>query len=248
MDFMHPMTTDCFTADPNQSLLASCRTPDTTQFVDTIPVTSQTTGNTYWNRACAACNEDDNDIIDWTPNVIFKRAIPYFTVPPSVGAEFPDTFDKLLPFVNSRRGQGDIIYKPPTSMEDNVCLRKDSIYIDYCKPSPARNNQALEGWTSDACDKFYNPVYGTAQPFMNIFCFICQYKIEPKDKDIACRKSFSKAGSGILQAVLDYRRNEGNKEKYGIAASTVKDKRCTCTEIYDPYLVSNLHVKFSFTH
>ena len=244
INYMYRMTTDCFIDDSNLTLLASCRTPDTTKIGDIIPVTSKTTETTYWNRACAACNHDVNDIIDWTPTVIYKRRDPYFGDPSYVGTEFPTTFDYLLAlFTQSRSSiQADLIYKPPISIEANVCIRKDSIFMDYCDTSSDRNNLALQGWMSDACNRFYNPVHGTLQPFMNIFCFICQYIIEPKDKDITCRKSFIKGSEGFFQALLNYKQGEDKSEGDGEDGPIAEDERCRCTEIYDPYLVSYKYV------
>ena len=246
INYMYRMTTDCFVDDSNLTLLASCRTPDTTQIDDIIPVTSKTTETTYWNRACAACNHDDNDNIDWTPTVIYKRRDPYFSDPSHVGTEFPITFDYLLAlFTQSRSSnQGYLIYKPPISMEANVCTRKDSIHMDYCETSPERHNLALHGWMSEACKRFFNPVYGTRQPFMNIFCYICQYKIKPKDKDIACRKSFIKDSEGFFQALLNYEQGEDKSEGDGEDGPIAEHERCKCTEIYDTYLVSNMYVDF----
>lgn len=236
LEHMYRMTTDCFIESANHTHLTSCRTPDTGNFDDIIPVTSKTTGTAYWNRACAACNDDDNDIIVWTPSVIFKIVMPYFGISRSMGIPpFPDTFEKLNTFVRVPR-QGELIYKPPLSMEDSVCVRKDSIYMDFCKPPSDRNNHVLQEWLSDACDKFYSPIYGTVQPFMNIFCYICQAKIEPNGKESNCRRIFGRGGIGFT-ALLNYKRDEGKSEDDGEDDLIDENESCGCTEIYDPHLV-----------
>ncbi|MEW8486485.1 MAG: hypothetical protein AB2705_14995, partial [Candidatus Thiodiazotropha sp.] len=51
------MTTQCF-SDTNASVKAKCETPNPYDLTDTIPVTSLSSGHTYWNKHCALCNND----------------------------------------------------------------------------------------------------------------------------------------------------------------------------------------------
>ena len=237
-EHMYLMTTECFQDGPNLTLLENCQTPNTANFGDIIPVTSQTTGTTYWNRACAACNDDADEVIEWTPSVILKHIIPFFDISYS-DTLFPDTFEKIFTFVSSPR-LGDLIYIPPLSMEDSYCLRKDAIPTGYCETSLQWGNPPTFDWTSDSCNKFYNPVYSTSRskiyPYMNIFCFICRNTIELTNTDKSCRKNDVKGNAGYLSALLNFKREE--EKSVSEDDFIVKEGRCDCGEIFDPYVVS----------
>ena len=105
------MISDCF-HDKNHTLLASCQRPDDHTLADRVPVTSQLTGLTYWNRPCAHCNADADFLVDWTPNVWIKTIIPYFSSSLRRIIPYPDTYDRLFQLLGSRR-MTDIIYTPP---------------------------------------------------------------------------------------------------------------------------------------
>ena len=231
MSHMYRMTKDCFIDSANDTLLTRCQAPDAGQLDDTIPVTSNTTGITYWNRACAMCNDDDYDIMDWIPTVIMTRGMPYFRVSKTGAPEIPATLKQMLTIATSSR-QADIIYSPPTSMEVSVCVQKTTIY-NYCDSSAEKKYQALQSLLYRTCNRFFSPVYGIVEPFMNIFCLLCQQKLSSED-GVECRKLFGKTMTGF-QGLLNYKRDE--LEDAGEKDNSVQDEHCSCTEIYDPYLV-----------
>ena len=96
-DHMYSMITDCFHDHTNLTLVAKCQSPDTNTLSDNVPVTSQLTGYTYWNVPCAVCNDDADDVLEWTTTVIMKSIIPYFSNS-SMNGMYPDTFEKLVIF------------------------------------------------------------------------------------------------------------------------------------------------------
>ena len=238
---MFLMTTDCFQnshdatnitlrGTRNTTLLENCRTPSTGSFgSDIVPVTSLKTGINYWNRACAECNGDDDDVIEWAPIILLTRPVPYF-VNSSTPGVFPNFLDAFIELVNLPRF-GDIVYKPPEGipMNDSVCLRKEAIVNQkVCDNS--------SGWLSESCRRLQSPVVWTPRAtvainfsFINIFCLICQVKLQTLDEKSNCRyESEWRGPPDTLMALLDYRQTPEESDH---------DGRCGCTEIFDPYQV-----------
>ena len=228
---MFLMITDCFQEVTNSTLAENCRTPNATSFgSDVVPVTSLKTRTNYWNRACAICNNDNDDVIDWSPVISMKRPVPYFrnfTVP----GGFPETYDHFLELVSKIRF-GDIVYQPPLPMLNSVCLVKAVIATTtFCETSSM--------WLRDACQQLHNPVYlpryARQVSFVNIFCLICQNKLELRKQELKCRYSTDIRGrAGPITALLNYKRKP---EVAGPVGRQNSRSSCNCDEIFDPYQV-----------
>ena len=246
---MFRMTTDCFQDGhdetnimlqdaKNATLPENCRTPKTESFgSDLVPVTSLKTRINYWNRACAECNGDNDDVIEWSPIISLKRSAPYFMNSTTPGV-FPTSLEDILRLVTSTRF-GDIVYKTPEGIpiNDSACLRKEAIV----------NSKVCENsseWLSQSCLRFQNPVFWTPSAsvandvsFSNIFCLICQKRLQLQSEKSKCRyESEGRGPPDTLTALLDYRQKpeESGKKK---GESGKKKDRCGCTEILDPYQV-----------
>ena len=230
---MYRMITDCF-HDNNHTLLDRCQHPDDHALADRVPVTSQLTGLTYWNRPCALCNADADYIVDWTPNVWVKTILPYFAKTPDM-RWLPDTH-KLLSQLLGARKVTDVIYTPPVdiSTKDQVCVRDGTFRERYCS-----NDLPEDDWLSEACTQFYSPAFDTTgYTLRNIFCLLCHSSIQLEADYSSCSGGEgAKAESGYLIGLLNYKfEPETTTEKEMV------ERKCDCAEMYDPYLVSVLSI------
>ena len=236
---MYYMTTDCFHDDANFTALAHCQQPNTGRYNDIVPVTSQNTGSNYWNSHCAICNNDADGLIEWMPVVKFKQALPFFWNWTRVTI-YPETAETFQQFITSQ-SLVDIVFTPPTPMEDNVCIRKEIVRATYCKQST--NGAALTkfDWLTESCKQVYSPIkrLGHRTSYLNnIFCFICRNTIDLADQKYTCSlgRDGEKTSSGYVTGLLNYKR-EQETSTLGEDGPVVEEGRCGCAEIFDPYLV-----------
>ena len=237
---LYRMTTNCFKHEDNLTLLANCQNPNIEMFsdiVEIVPVTSRRTGHTYWNRACAACNNDADDVMEWLSTLIIKRMIPYFTNSP-FAAKYPDTLEEMFDLMTSPR-LADIIYTPPVSMADNLCMRRENVPTFYCENSSDEIEWDTTNWIFKSCRQLFSPVYRSSRVYyyMNVFCYLCGTRIELNDKKQTCsRENADKASHGSLSALLDYKPGTETSRPHDIVPRFLQG-RCGCSEIYDPYQV-----------
>ena len=236
---MFPMVTNCFHDNSNLTLVAECQQPDTDALSYNIPVTSMGTGYTYWNRPCAVCNDDNNDVIEWTPNVLIKTNMPYFANSSyQMKIPYPNTYELLSSLLNSRR-LSDIIYNPPASKMPKKCMRKEMVAAPNCKHVPEEKESATLDWLLESCSQFFNPVhYGLRSLFYrNIFCLLCRVSLKLIESKPICRSDEPmKVVPGSLTTLFNYKLEPDQQ-------TTPDDDRldedeCGCAEILDPYLVS----------
>ena len=245
---MHRMVTSCFHDNTNLTLVAKCQHPDTEILRETddlsknIPVTSQITGYTYWNKACAMCNDDDDDVIVWTPNVLIKKTIPYF--PPNSSdprwTPYPDTIESLFTLLNSRRFS-DIIFTPPAGiMSDNhICIREDFVRISDCGQTLKEEGLSTPDWLFESCRQFYSPVkYGiNGISSKNIFCLVCSIAMQLNANKPRCMSvGPPRASPGYLTALFNYKL-EPEHPTSDEDDRLVAEAKCDCAEMFDPYLV-----------
>ena len=245
---MYRMVTSCYNDNTNLTLVAMCQQPDTDILSDTddlsenIPVTSQITGYTYWNKPCAMCNNDNDDLIEWTPNVLIKKTIPYFSNSSDTlfWTPYPDTYEVLFTILNSRRFS-DIIYTPPVSImaENQICIREDLVHASDCGQTLNEEGLSSSDWLFESCRQYHSPVkYGTrGLSSMNIFCLVCSNLLQLTANKLSCRSvGPPRASPGYLTALLNYKLEPDHP------ASDKDDQRidrgkCNCAEMFDPYLV-----------
>ena len=236
------MITKCFHGNPNLTIVANCEQPEIYNFNDNIPVTSLLTGYIYWNNACAACNDDALDVREWVPNIMIKTIVPYFSNKSARQLPFPDTYERLLTYIQSPR-LSDIIYTPPEdlSTEDKVCIRKDSFHVKYCERSPNMEALSTIDWLYESCRRLFNPVQLLdGDTYRNIFCLVCRRTLHLTSSDQRCSHGDGRAAlAGYITAMLNY------KAEPVTMASTENDPlhvlaegSCGCTEIFDLFLVN----------
>ena len=230
-DHQFRMITDCF-HDNNHTLVTRCQRPEEEALADRVPVTSQLTGLTYWNRPCALCNADADFLVDWTPNVWVKMNLPYFSKSRLINV-YPYTYELLLQLL-SRRTITDIIYTPPEdiSTKDQACIRDDSFRMRYCS-----NVLPNDDWLYEACIQFYNPAKDSrGDIFKNIFCLECHSSLQLKTDNPSCRYGEgAKANPRDFTGLLNYK-----LEPEATTEQEMVEQKCDCAQMYDPYLVSPL--------
>ena len=235
---MFRMVTSCFPDNSNPTLVADCQHPDTKSFSDIIPVTSQITGYTYWNKPCAICNDDDDDIIEWTPNVLIKTSMPYFANSSAKWKiPYPDSYELLSNILNSKRF-ADVIYTPPESQKPTKCMKEELIPVRDCKQASGEVESTISDWLLESCRKFVSPVHhGPRDMFhRNIFCLVCHISSIQfiANKSPCGSEEPMKALPGYLTALLNYKIEADQP-----VPSDNKEETCNCIEIFDPYLVSH---------
>ena len=233
------MTTQCFEDRSNSSLVSKCENPDIFNIDETVPVTSVSTGHTYWNKHCAACNGDINNLKQWDSKLNFAANIfTYFDAKMSGLLSMVNSLEELHGMLARR---GEIFYTPPVSMEHNRCFEKR--YADNtCAEKEESKNKTRISFIRQACQRFYNPVYAFLPRriiYLNFFCFLCKIQIVKMDKcslDDAIRGPLQK---GQMTALLDYKTTSET-----ILADThrphreEKQETCPCDKVYDHYKVS----------
>ena len=234
---MFHMVTSCFLDNSNLTLVAECQLPDPDALSNNIPVTSQKTGNTYWNEPCAICNDDDDDIIEWTPNVIIKRSMAYFYKTSSPwSAPYPDTYESLSKLLNARR-HSDILYIPPESItpKNHKCVREELLKLPDCNQTLDKESSSTPDWLVESCRHIFSPVqYGIRDLFYkNIFCVACDSLLQLVTNKQICRaEEPDRTSPGYLTTLFNYKLEPDQP-----APLEVDEEKCDCTEMFDPYLV-----------
>ena len=118
------MTTKCFEDKSNDSIVSKCESPDIYNIDETVPVTSVKTGRTYWNKHCAICNGDTNDLFQWTTKILLgKDVLCYFDATTRMG--FKSQQNSLEELHAQFAFTGRIFYTPPVSVEHDRCIKNN---------------------------------------------------------------------------------------------------------------------------
>ena len=233
-DHLFHMVTTCFLDNSNLTLVDECQNPDPDALSNNIPVTSQKTGYTYWNKPCAICNDDEDDIIEWIPYVIIKRNIPYFSNY-SGSIPYPDTYETLSNILNAR-SLADIMYIPPENIvpETHKCMREELLHPLDCKQTLDEEGSSTPNRLDEACRHIYSPVKHGPNSiyYKNIFCLASGTPVRlVTNKPICQTKEPIKASLGYLTTLFNYKLEPDQP------APVKVDEKCSCAEMFDPYLV-----------
>ena len=226
------MITKCFADKSNESLVKSCETPDLYNIQECLPVTSVSSGRTYWNKYCSQCNHDADTTLVWDIEFATSAVLYYFSSG-AIDSIFPQTFKDLYRLF-ARTGR--LYYIQPNDMAKPCfqrgavqrCNRIDDIVREYVRPEII-----FQG-----CNHFLSPVLQRSNTFGNALCFLCspiaafsdQTLGECKIKQIKSESSFS--------GILNYEESRGDviepENHLGIPATSL----CSCDNVYDTYRVS----------
>ena len=237
INHMYRMVTRCFHDNTNLTLVNKCQQPDTDALSENIPVTSQITGYTYWNKPCAICNDDGDDVIEWTPNVLIKTNIPYFSNSSIRSHQsYPDTYEKLSNLLNSRLS--DIIYIPPLSIrrENQICFIEELVPASDCGQTLNEEGSLTRDWLSESCRQFNSPLQnGIRYIYKNIFCLVCRISLPLVAKKQSCTVGQRNVSPGYLTALLNYKLEPDHPASGD--DRLFAERKCNCAEMLDPYLV-----------
>ena len=236
------MITKCFMnkfSDPNVSM---CESPMAYHSQFMFPVTSSFTGRIYWNAHCASCNNDDKDLLSWTPIAKFQHDISYFLNRSSyttARTPYPKTYTDVLSFIAQN---GNIEYTPPFPHDEKQCLRKNIFFPCKHPDTHIVDDPMLER----AIQNIYSPVIiadilARPYPFPNIlyYLFVCRnqyiHKTRSSNEQCGYKEETGKIAHGGMTALMDYTAldagdNSRNKEE--------RHGKCRCDEQLDVYLVS----------
>lgn len=205
-----------------------------------FPVTSVTTGRSYWNQHCAACNNDTKEILAWYPTVHIPAGLVFFSNS-STSKVLPQsqTFVDLYQWLGER---GEIFFTPPSLLSQSRCTEDSTLAT--CDENRSKSVAASDRFLYKNCNLFHSPVlvkYKGWEAYMNIFCFLCiDYK-----KDIEKNVQFNweygstRRLSWEYTALLDFAPKQKSNiqvQKYS-HGTDMKEDTCACYEIYDPYQV-----------
>ena len=239
------MTTKCFEDNNNTTLVSNCETPDIYNIDHTVPVTSMRSGQSYWNKPCAICNDDAENLLQWSSRIgLGKNKVIYFDVKRPGLISLPNSTEDL--HVSFARFN-DILYAPPVAMDHNRCLER-SISVTCAKQQETENKTELS-FLQQSCEQLYNPVYLNNLRnivYSNIFCFLClSRELEEVSREGKCRfeaKPIEKMMSKQMSAILDYRITTKTRlaEKQHFQYFRDKQNMCSCDQFYDYNKVSTL--------
>ena len=235
------MVTKCYGDRSDMITVTKCENPNANILNDTGPVTSEKTGRIYWNRHCAICNNDADELLEWRTNVEFKHDLVFYAHDLEF-PRYPNTFEELHAHLYHL---SNIIYMPPSniSVKNLQCLDKKAVFS--CQENGGvKYSYEGDNLIFNLCKQFYNPVViqGASKnyPYMNIFCFFCREDfLERPAAELDCNwQEEYRFSPGVMTALLDFK-TDGKAEnsefnKY-MEESTNHD--CACAQVYDHYQV-----------
>ena len=239
---MYFMINQCFRNDTDMTTISKCESPDQYMLGDTIPVTSVTTGRTYWNTHCAKCNADADDVLPWNSTAIFDRFV--LLIPNGPSMAIPQSPEEMYTYLR-RSFKADIIYTPPMPMQHKVCQRDTYVCTDQGNELASENDN--HSFFFDACQQYSSPVligFPRERSYKNIFCFFCRNKASNSrpncDADSGIRLS-----AWQVSSLLNYRKSteddHDTRSTQGPDIASGLREKCACYQVYDTYNVSSLH-------
>ena len=244
------MITKCFEDKSNDSIVSKCESPDIYNIEETVPVTSVRTGRTYWNKHCAICNGDTNNLFQWTTNILLgKDVLFYFDATTRMGFKSqPNSLEELhAEFAIS----GRIFYTAPVSVEHDRCITKQ--HSRTCKDETQTENKIEISVLQEACERSNNPVYFGAVKkyvYLNIFCFLlCIPRITQIARLDKCSFIDVERGQTEMTAILDYKAASKTLLSDAYHPNHLRQVRdtCPCDQIYDYYKVSIFSLSLSLS-
>ena len=246
VDFKYPhysMVTRCFNNRDNVTLVTRCEQPDLHDLKadETIPVYSKVTGRTYWNKYCAICQNDSQDIVTWDAKIHMKRDYLIFrhrSIPVTPAQNFSHFYDMSV-------NAGELIYTKPNeigpSMEPSMCVPKNRI-----RQADEANFHALcheHQFLRDACHNFdsLSVVYGFKGPvtYKNMFCLLCQTDRILSNSDPDCELDVFKGMQPSYTALLNHNFLVEGALSGGYEKEQTTQQKCPCYTILDSVQVRN---------
>ena len=236
----YSMITRCPDIWDEEDAASKCEQPKRNSGLETkLPITSLTTGETYWNYHCARCNNDYDDIIMWNATAILPRNRFFYFTNKSVPTTTFLTFKNLYDTAFMRE---EVLFTPPnlSTVESARCYPTTT----FGCPRPNSNSQIPENeFMSNACEQFNSPISIQGMSFYrNVFCFFCASRHVSTSTSAGCTtiqtgKYPFKALSSLFNFNLYRNEIEGYDDKKKDMRTHAELNECNCDEVFDNYLV-----------
>ena len=240
---MYFMINHCFRNDTNASTISNCESPDRYVIGDTIPVTSLTTGRTYWNKHCAICNADVGDVVSWNSSAIFDGFILHS--PSSITSDvMPQTLEEIYTYLQKRK-RSTLIYTTPLPMQHKRCIRDNDVRSCTHQWNELADVDEGRSFLFVACNQYSSQVVVGSPievPYKNIFCFFCRKQGATSRTSCDSESAGKFHSSGKISALLNYRQSsndgrDGDAKSISGLAGALRGN-CACSQVYDKYNVS----------
>ena len=243
--FSYLMVAQCFLDRSNESLVKKCESPDYNIIDKAYPVTSLTSGHSYWNEFCSICNEDADRLERW--GIIDIPNIPVSLMSPQTS-----DFNRLM---STRE---IVMFRPPTNISVKRCIRHQDTkgYYENCSNVDGFNHTYLQ----EACNRFFSPVGTNTGIYSNIFCFLCantkNVTLSGGEKG-ACIFGGLTSSFNVLLQFLNTRTDSGGTEPQAFDAGHMFPEItlygnlgavCPCVEFFDIYRVRKQYYFLSHIH
>ena len=232
------MVAQCFLDTTNASLVKKCESPDYNIIDKAYPVTSLTSGQSYWNMFCSICNEDVDRLERW--GKICMPNSPILPMSPQI-SDFNRTMSRM----------GKLMFTPPANISVKSCIRHQDTQGCY------KNSSNVDGFNhtylQEAYNHFFSPVRTKSTIYANIFCFLCA---NTKDVTLlggekgACNFELeTNQALGVLLQFKDTRTDSGGTESQAPDAGHMfleiklngnLGTVCPCVGFFDIYRVRKL--------
>ena len=239
---LHPVETKCFPQNGYNatkrynSTITSCEQPNVHHYVidEMTPVSSLISGRSYWNKYCAMCNNDSQDIEPWSAMVHVERPYCYF-----FNKYFQLGTETFASFFKSIIKAGKFVYRKPNKLKYIPCLLTND--GSDCDSRSLSGDNPKERFMRDACSNFSAAVLIRgkirASPYKNIFCFFCGGdEIIPPGKGSTPDCMFTdihKNIDAVMTGLLNYRLGH-IKDGEGRATTDEQERdTCPCRSTFD---------------
>ena len=234
------MVTGCYLDRSNDSVVKKCEEPSRYRAEETLPTTSLYSGQTYWNKFCAICNQDYAALASWNATFWIPRLFMYYNNQKTQPSTFPQTFSD---FYRNLARSGYIYYVPPNEIKTQRCVRTPK--VRRCKETSAfviPESLTLNlTYIQEACERVYSPVFMQKRyVFANIWCVLCtSVRLTPllEDKQEHCSREPEKDFYSTISGLLDYKHVLHEEASAGQDTLTLDVNGCTCYQVFDTYKV-----------
>ena len=224
------MVTVCYVDKLNESLVQLCEQPDVYSIEQAYPVSSLSSGHTYWNYFCALCNNDTDSLQMWSINILSSRKFLFYANGPApwiMQDNFHDVYEDMV-------DASAIFYLPPSGLEPRNCIPKYAML--KCRLPNDLTLSSNFTFIRDACQQFQFPVIfqgAKLNVYNNTFCLFCGGHSLINTLTNKCFERQVK-DSAFISGLISYTDSKPNNE----IGERLDSNGCSCTQVYDMYLVS----------
>ena len=170
------MVTVCYVDKLNESRVQLCEQPDVYSIEQAYPVSSLSSGHTYWNYFCALCNNDTDSLHMWSINILSSRNFLFYangSAPWIMQDNFHDVYEDMV-------DASAIFYLPPSGIEPRNYIPKYAML--KCRLPNDLTLSSNFTFIRDACQQFQFPVIfqgAKLNVYKNIFCLFAEAILLP---------------------------------------------------------------------